>query len=487
MEPIITPQLEFAPLAPELILAATGLVLLMMEAFDGKGRDRAKLIVSLVGVAVAAVAAVRLWNWDGEPSVLAGMIAADRFAVLTRLIILAVSAVALIFTYHYFRRTGEGSGEIYALMIFAVSGMTLMVASADLIMVFLALEIFSLSLYILTGSSMRMSSGEAALKYFLLGAFSSAFFLYGIAMTYGATGTTKITEIAGQLTGNTEASDLALAALGLLVVGFAFKIGAVPFHMWKPDVYQGAPTPITAFMAAGTIVAAFAALIRVLDVAFQPLAWNWTPVVWVLAAASMILGAFLAIAQTDIKRMLAYSSIANAGYVLTGLVAYDSVGITSALFYLLSYGIMTIGAFGTVMLISGHGESHTDLDAYRGLARRRPYLAGLMTLFLLSMAGIPPTVGFIAKVGVFGAAVGVGEWSLVVIAVLSSVVAAYFYLRVIVMMYMQEPDAYGEVADPEVPRGTAALLLVPALLVLVLGVLPGLIWGFLQSASVLKW
>lgn len=487
MEPIITPPLEFAPLAPELILAACGVVLLMMEAFDGKGRDLAKLIVALVGVAGAAVAAVRLWNWDGESTVLAGMISADRFAVLTRLIILAVSALALILTYHYFRRTDEGSGEIYALMIFAVSGMTLMVASADLIMVFLALEVFSLSLYILTGSSMRMASGEAALKYFLLGAFSSAFFLYGIAMTYGATGTTKITKIASQLTGKTEVSDLALAALGLLAVGFAFKIGAVPFHMWKPDVYQGAPTPITAFMAAGTIVAAFAALIRVLDVAFQPLAWNWTPVVGILAAASMILGAFLAIAQTDIKRMLAYSSIANAGYVLTGLVAYDSVGITSALFYLLSYGIMTIGAFGTVMLISGRGESNTDLDAYRGLARRKPYLAGLMTLFLLSMAGIPPTVGFIAKVGVFGAAVGAGQWPLVVIAVLSSVVAAYFYLRVIVMMYMQEPDTYGEVADPDVPRGTATLLLVPALLVLVLGVFPGLIWGFLQSASVLKW
>ncbi|MCJ7832253.1 MAG: NADH-quinone oxidoreductase subunit N, partial [Actinobacteria bacterium] len=204
MAPISTPELQFAPLAPELILAAFGLILLMMEAFDGKGRNLSKLIVSLVGVAGAAVAAVMLWDWDGDPTVLAGMISADRFAVMTRLVILAVSAVALIFTYHYFRRTGEGTGEIYALMIFAVSGMTLMVASADLIMVFLALEIFSLSLYILTGSSMRMASGEAALKYFLLGAFSSAFFLYGVAMTYGATGTTKIVEIGATLSGKTE-------------------------------------------------------------------------------------------------------------------------------------------------------------------------------------------------------------------------------------------------------------------------------------------
>jgi len=487
MDPIATPELQFAPLAPELILAAFGLILLMMEAFDGKGRDLLKLVVSLVGITGAAVAAALLWDWDGDATVLAGMISADRFAVMARLIILAVSAVALVFTYHYFRRADEGTGEIYALMLFAVTGMTLMVASADLIMVFLALEIFSLSLYILTGSSARMASGEAALKYFLLGAFSSAFFLYGIAMTYGATGTTKIVEIGATLTGKTEVSALALAALGLLTVGFSFKIGAVPFHMWKPDVYQGAPTPITAFMAAGTIVAAFAALIRVLDVAFQPLAWNWTPVLWLLAAASMILGAFLAVAQTDIKRMLGYSSIANAGYILTGLIAYDSVGITSALFYLLSYGIMTIGAFGTVMLISGRGEANTELSAYRGLGRRRPFLSGLMTLFLLSMAGIPPTVGFIAKAAVFGAAISVGQWPLVVIAVFSSVVAAYFYLRVIVMMYMQEADAYGAVADPDVPKGTATLLLVPALLVLVLGVFPGLIWGFLQSASILKW
>jgi NADH-quinone oxidoreductase subunit N len=349
---------------------------------------------------------------------------------------------------------------------------------------FLALEILSLSLYVLTGLTGRRSSGEAAMKYFLLGAFSSAFFLFGVAMVYGATGTTKIRGVGNALTGQTGDLALVLLAFAFLAVAFAFKVSSVPFHMWTPDVYQGAPTPVTAFMSAATKVAAFMALIRVLDVAFQPITWDWTPVVWVLAAASMVVGSVLAIAQSDVKRMLAYSSIAHAGFILTGLTAADQTGIRAALFYLIAYAIMTLGAFGVVMLVSARGEEQTSFGAYAGLVRRSPLLAALMTLFLLSLAGIPPTAGFIAKAGVFTAAIGAGHWSLALIGVLASVVAAFFYLRLIVLMYMREPQGEQDRDPSLLPRVTIAI---PAALTLVLGIFPGLIAGILTEASVLRW
>src|SRR5204863_5471894 len=249
---------------------------------------------------------------------------------------------------------------------------------------------------------------------------------------------------------------LAFAATGFLAVGFAFKVSAVPFHMWTPDVYQGAPTAVTAYMSAATKVAAFAALIRVFDVAFFPLSWDWTPLIWGLAAASIVLGSVLAIAQSDIKRMLAYSSIAQAGFILTGLVAANQDGIQAALFYLIAYAVMVLGAFGVVMLVSGRGERGTSLSAYSGLAHVRAGLAALMTFFLLSLAGIPPTAGFIAKVDVFGAAVRAGHWPLVLIGVLGSVVAAFFYLRVVVLMYMESPVPEEAVAATDVPPAAAS-------------------------------
>ena len=292
------------------------------------------------------------------------------------------------------------------------------------------------------------------MKYFLLGAFSSAFFLYGVAMAYGATGTTRIGRDRARA-GRADRQHGAGAA-GVRAAassGSRSRWRAVPFHMWTPDVYQGAPTPVTAYMAAATKVAAFVALIRVLDVAFQPLTWDWTPVIWVLAAVSMVVGSVLAIAQTDVKRMLAYSSIAHAGFILTGLTAANQDGIQAAMFYLVAYAAMMLGAFGVVMLVSSRGEERTTSSAYAGLSRRRPLLAGLMTLFLLSLAGIPPTAGFMAKVSVFGAAIRAGHWPLVLIGVLSSVVAAFFYLRVIVLMYMQEPAAVGRPRRPDRATG----------------------------------
>jgi NADH-quinone oxidoreductase subunit N len=337
---------------------------------------------------------------------------------------------------------------------------------------------------VLTGISGRRTATEAAMKYFLLGAFSSAFFLYGVAMSYGAANSTKIVEVARALAGRTGSQALALVAVAFLAIGFGFKVSAAPFHMWTPDVYQGAPTPVTAFMSAATKVAAFMALIRVFMVAFQPLAWDWTPIVWGLAAVSVVVGSIFAIAQTDVKRMLAYSSVAHAGFILTGLTAADASGARAAMFYLVAYAAMTVGSFGVVMLVASRGEERTTLSSYAGLWRRSPVLAALLTVFLLSLAGIPPSAGFIAKVNVFGAAIAAGHWPLAIIGVVSSVAAAFFYLRVIVLMFMQEPSEDFELDPAPVARVAVAL---PAILTVILGVVPGLVSGPIEQAAVLRW
>jgi NADH-quinone oxidoreductase subunit N len=483
--PIPTPEIALEPLLPELALCLFAIVGLLYEALARRSDPLVHLVLGLVGVALAAATSLWLWGWDGATTVLAGSLAVDRFAVLARLLLLSVAALGLLLGHQYFRRSGdEPKGEFAPLLLFATVGMTLIVAAADLIVTFLALEILSLSLYVLTGLTGRRAANEASMKYFLLGAFSSAFFLYGVAMAYGATGTTKIPALAGALTaGSTQG--LALLAFALLAVGFAFKISAAPFHMWTPDVYEGAPTPITAYMAAATKIAAFAALIRVLDVAFQGLSWDWAPIVWALSAISIVVGSVLAIAQTNIKRMLAYSSIAHAGFILTGLTAPGAEGIRSALFYLVAYAATTLGAFATVMVVSGRGEERTTLRDYAGLGRTHPTAAALMTLFLLSLAGIPPAAGFIAKVTVFSAALEAGHWDLVLIGVLASVAAAFFYLRVIVLMYMQDPAEEGVAVSGAGLAGP--VLAVAAAATLVLGVFPSVIVDVIREAAVLTW
>jgi NADH-quinone oxidoreductase subunit N len=486
VQPIDIPSLELEPILPEIILVGVAIVVLLADAIRPSRDQRFALALSLAGLGAAAFFSFRLWDWSGDPTVLGGMVSTDRFGVFFRELILGSAAVALLFSHTYLIRTGEGRGEYFALLLFATAGMTLISVAADLIVVFLALEILSLSLYVMAGFSWRrLASQEASLKYFLLGAFSSAFFLYGIAFAYGATGTTSIGAMARALSGEAGTTlALALVAGGLLVVGFGFKVAAVPFHMWTPDVYQGAPTPVTGFMAAGTKVAAFAALLRVLTSALGPVAWDLRPALWAIAALTMILGSTLAIAQTDVKRMLAYSSIAHAGFVLVGVVAVSQEGVSGSMFYLVAYAAMILGGFGVAMLVSGRGEERTSLASYAGLARRSPWLAALLTLFLLSLAGIPPTAGFIAKVVVFQAAVQAGQSALVVIAVLASVVAAFFYLRVIVLMYMREPED-AEVATAGAGPGLA--LGVTAALTLALGVFPSLLLDVLRSAAILRW
>jgi NADH-quinone oxidoreductase subunit N len=472
--PVAPPDIELLPIAPEMVLAGTAILVLLLDAWRPARNQRLAVGLTLAGLAGAAAAAVALWRWPGSGTVLGGMVAVDTFSVFFRLVIVASAAVAVLFSATYLERTGEARGEFYALLLFAASGMTLLSAAADLIVVFLSLEVLSLSLYVMAGfSGGRLASQEASMKYFLLGAFSSAFFLYGIALSYGATGTTSIRGLAQALgPGGGDSVGLALAGSVLLAVGFGFKVGAVPFHMWTPDVYQGAPTPVTAFMAAGTKVAGFAALLRVLVTGLGPLVADLTPALWAVSAVTMIVGSVVAIAQTDVKRMLAYSSIAHAGFVLVGVVAYSPLGEAGAMFYLAAYAAMILGAFGVVALVSRRGEENTSLVSYEGLYRRSPVLSALLALFLLSLAGIPPTAGFVAKVLVFQAAVASGHWSLVVVAVLASVVAAFFYIRVIVLMYMQEPEETGEIRTPGIP---AVGLAVAAVLTVLLGVFPSLL------------
>jgi NADH-quinone oxidoreductase subunit N len=500
--PIGTPDLVFHPVLPELILCGAGIAGMLYEAFATRSKPLIHLAIAVLGILAAGVAAVTLWGWTGDRTVLGNTVAVDRFAVLAAVILSVAALVGCLFYTAFATRDPDAyRGEFYPLVLFATAGMTLIAAANDLILVFLALELLSLSLYVLTGITGRPRSSEAAMKYFLLGAFSSAFFLYGVAMAYGAAGTTKIAgtsdvrSLSAALAGTTGSQALALLALALLVIGFGFKISAAPFHMWTPDVYQGAPTPVTAYMSAATKVAAFFALIRVLDVAFQPLVWSWTPVIVALAVVSIVVGSVLAIAQTDIKRMLAYSSIAHAGFLLTGLTLANATGIRAALFYLVVYAAMTLGSFGVVMLIAGGDDQRTSLRDVAGLGRRRPFLAALMAVFLLSLAGIPPTAGFVAKVSVFSAAIEAGNWPLVVVAVVASVAAAFFYLRVIVYMYLRDPEEEpaAVISVPEDRRlagaggvSTAAAALLAAS-VLVLGVFPGLLSNVLQEASVLKW
>ena len=492
--PIPHPPLTFGPVAPELILVGVALALMLLDALSPRTPKRVHAWIAFAGIVGAIVASALLWNWHGQNVVLGGMVAADRYAVFLRFVILGIALLAVPLAQHYLEETGEWRGEFFPLLLFAATGMTLIGASADLILVFLALEILSLSLYLLTGFSLRrLRSVEGAMKYFLLGAFSSAFFLYGVAMAYGAAGTTNLAGIGRVLAGSGGTSaaaagttTFAFLAIGLLAAGFGFKVALVPFHMWAPDAYQGAPTPVTAFMSAATKVAAFGAFIRVFTVALGPLGSDWRPLLAVLAGISIVAGSILAIAQSNVKRMLAYSSVAHAGFILIGLAAGNQAGRQAALFYLASYGAMILGAFAVVMLVSGRGERLQDLADYRGLAVRHPLLGGALALFLLSLAGIPLTAGFISKLAVFAAAFQAGEDWLVILGVVASVVGAFFYLRLVILMYMQERESEAVVAvSGDRTRAPAAALAVaiPALATIVFGVFPQLLFGMLESAA----
>jgi NADH-quinone oxidoreductase subunit N len=365
--------------------------------------------------------------------------------------------------------------EVFPFTLFALGGMMTFVAANDLLTMFVALEVLSLPLYLMCGLARRrrLLSQEAAVKYFLLGAFASAFFLYGLALIYGYAGSVRFSEIAEASVGSAASDALLLGGLALLVVGLLFKGSVGPFHTWTPDVYQGAPTPVTAFMAACTKVAAFGAILRVLHVAFGDMRWEWRGVLWAVAIASMAIGAVLGLTQTDIKRMIAYSSVAHAGFLLLGAMAVTDAGVSSTLFYLLAYGFTTIAVFGVISLVRDADGEATHLSQWAGLAKRSPVVAGVMTFLLLALAGIPLTSGFTAKFAVFAAAFGDGMAPLVVIALVASAVAAFFYIRVIVLMYLSEPAADGPTVTVPGAFTTAAITL-GVIVTLLLGIAPTL-------------
>ena len=462
-------------IVPMLSVTLAALACMAAEAFREPGERMPIGAFGIIGLLGAGVSAALLWNSN---TVSFGVISSDNFGLFVTLVLVAVGILTIMFSSQVIDRDGIPAGEYYTLILFSIAGMIMMATANDLLVIFIALEVLSLAVYVLTGIRRDdPRATEAAFKYFLLGAFSSAFFLYGIAFTFGLAHSTRL-DVISSFTAAQALSDnpLILVAIGLLLVGFAFKISAVPFHMWTPDAYEGAPAIVTGFMSTGVKAAAFAALTRVFLMAFEPFKADWAPIVWVIAAATMILGTVVGVAQTNLKRMLAYSSIAHGGYLLVGLVAANDVGKAAILFYLAAYAITNLAAFGVIALLGARDRANDELRDYAGLWYSHPGLSALMTVCLLSLGGLPPTAGFIGKWYIFSAAVSAGYFGLAIIGVLTSVISVFFYLRVVVMMYMQErsPDAPGI----HVSALSMTALTVSIALIFYLGILPTQVLDF---------
>ena len=461
---------------PMLCVVLAALAVMAAEAFRAREENMPLGGLGIGGLVGAAVSAALLWNRNVTSF---GVIVADNFGLFVTMVLVIVGILTIMFSSIVVHRDGLPKGEYYALVLFAVVGMIMMATANDLLVIFVALEVLSLAVYVLTGIRRDDPRGtEAAFKYFLLGAFSSAFFLYGIAFTYGLSGSTRLDRIGAYFAAQSMSDNpLILVAIGLLLVGFAFKISAVPFHMWTPDAYEGAPAIVTGFMSTGVKAAAFAAFTRVFLTALEPFSVDWAPMVWVLAAATMILGTVVGVAQSNVKRMLAYSSIAHGGYLLVGLVAANQVGKAAILFYLLVYAVTNLAAFGVIALLGSRNAPNDELRDYTGLWHTQPALAALMTVCLLSLGGLPPTAGFIGKWYIFSAAVSAGYYGLAVIGVLTSVVSVFFYLRVVVMMYMADRDP--ALAPPARVEGVGMAALVASIIVIFyLGMLPTRVLDF---------
>src|SRR5690625_4045288 len=512
----VAPLIDWAAMAPYLIVFGAAVVGVLIEAFAPQPRRRPIQAV-LATVALGAAVVTVVWRWAhikivGPQELIGGAIKEDLAGVFAQAMVLVISFIAMLiiadrtrgedaFTptaaaipgtryEEQARQAGLAQTEIFPLTMFSVLGMMIFPVAADLLTMFIALEVLSLPLYLLAGMARRrrLVSQEASLKYFLLGAFASGFFLMGIALLYGFAGSVSLSDLATAVPAVAGMDGLLLAGSVMVLIGLLFKVGAVPFHAWTPDVYQGAPTPITGFMAAATKIAAFAAMLRFVYVATSGIAWDLAPFLWGIAIITMLVGTVLAIVQTDIKRMLAYSSVAHAGFVLLGIIALDSKGISSVLFYLLAYGLATVGAFAIVSMVRQKSPDGTitaeawNIQQWAGLGRRSPITAFTMVLFLLSFAGIPLTGGFVGKFTVFSAAIAGGAWPLVVIAVLASAAAAYFYVRIIVLMFFTEPaDETTAVVAPE--GMTQVAVAVCAIGTILLGVLPQGVLNLEEQAS----
>ncbi len=476
---------------PMLCVTLAGLVVLLAEAFRGKDEKMPIGGLAIIGLLGAGGASILLWDSNAESF---GAVVADNFALFFNLVLVVVGLLTVMFSSQTIERDRLPAGEFYAMMLFGIVGMMLMGQATDLLVIFLALETMSIAVYVLTGMRRdQQQSTEAAFKYFLLGAFASSFFLYGIAFLYGVTGTTNIEALSSEIAARSMSDNpMILLGTGLLIVGFAFKIAAVPFHMWSPDAYEGAPTVVTGFMSTGVKAAAFAAFVRVFLHGLDSIILDWAPVLWWIAAATMIVGTVVGVSQTSLKRMLAYSSIAHGGYILAGVIAGNDAGKAAVLFYLAAYALTNLGAFGVIALLGTRERANDDLRDYAGLWQSHPGLATMMTFFLLSLGGFPPTAGFIAKWYVFSAVIGatetgsveqaaaIGGYSLAIIGVLSSVVSVFFYLRIVVMMYMTDRDA--RPVPPPVPAVAMAALIISLIGVLYLGVLPSRLIDIAQAS-----
>ncbi|MGD2042950.1 MAG: NADH-quinone oxidoreductase subunit N [Acidimicrobiia bacterium] len=473
---MITPEISWVAILPELLLAVGAAGVLLVEV---QWKPVARILGMVAAGSIVLSAGMTVVQWiqagdaiefgqTGDLIVFSGLVVMDGFAVFGRFALVALTGFGLLAGWKYIESLGRRGAEAIALILLATAGFSIMVASNNLIMMFMGLEIGSIALYILAGMSReRARSDEAAIKYFLLGSFASAIFVYGVALLYAGTGEFEVLAIRRFLAEFVVLSPaVMLIGLGLVIVGLGFKVSAAPFHSWAPDVYQGAPAGVVGYMAAMAKVAGFIAIARILFTGLGSLQANWLPIVAGIAALSMLVGAMLALVQGDVRRMLAYSGVAHAGFIMTGVVGGTTEGI---LFYLVVYSLQLVGAFAVVAAVSGAANSESDIDAYRGLARRSPVLAGSFTVLLLGMAGLPVTSGFIAKFGVFAEAWNGGyEW-LVVVAVLASVIAFAFYLRIIVVMYMDESDA----ADVAIPGTIKWVLAVAVGTTFLWGILPG--------------
>jgi NADH-quinone oxidoreductase subunit N len=506
---IDTPDVDWAALAPILILIGGACLLLVVDSLSLRRAVPGSYALFTVVIAGASiVSSVPLWDEVRDPdegpfSILRSALGIDGFSVFFFFVLAASVVLAALLADGYLRREGLEGPELYALVMLSASGGMVMAAANDLIVMFLGLEILSIAVYVLAAMHLRrVRSQEAAIKYFVLGAFSSAFFLYGIALVYGATGTTKLSGIAefaptvgafgetvslDDLSGGVGTPALLLAGIALLLVGFGFKVAAVPFHSWTPDVYQGSPSAAVVFMSSGVKAAGFAGLLRVLLRGFGGYVDDWKPYVFALAVATLLVGSIVAVVQTDVKRLLAYSSISHAGFILVGVQAASDRGISGSLFYLAAYVFMVAGSFGVVTVVSRTGDDATSLDDIRGLARRRPALALVFTLFLLAQAGVPLTSGFVAKFEVLSASVEEGHYWLAIVAMVSAVIAAYLYLKVIVAMYMSDDEAAeGARAGADrrrTPFGAGLALSLAAGVTLLFGIVPDLLDRLTEGAT----
>jgi NADH-quinone oxidoreductase subunit N len=476
--PVIT--VNWGAILPEIILAAAACVILVVTAGRQGKAGGWVLWFSLAGALGALVAA---WmTVPGSPA-FGGSLAVDGMSRIVNVLLSGTAFLVLLIASGYAGRWEVESGEFYALILFATAGMMALASGLDLVTIFVGLEVASVSQYILAAFRWHEArSTEASVKYLLLGAFASGFLLYGIALVFGATGSTNLRDIAAFIgSAGIAKSPLLLAGLGMILVGLGFKVSAVPFHMWTPDVYQGAPTVVTAFMASGPKVAVVAALLRILGIGFNVARPEWAAVVWWLAVLTMIVGNVLALVQRDMKRLLAYSAIAHAGYLLVALLAGEELGGIGVLYYLVVYALTTVGAFGVVALVRNEDDGGTAIDSFAGLGASRPWLALAMSVFMFSLAGIPPTAGFVGKFYIFGAAVQAGHTVIAIIGVMASLVSVYYYLRVVVTMYMR-PAPAGE--SPLIPSkfGHALALVIAVVGIFFLGVVPGPLYAAVRAA-----